>query len=84
MYQEVEGHPRMTDHEAAERYPDSYILKRLDSMKLSTHIMCTVLYVGDNRSELYNVLGEMDDPHLCGISEGLHLQNSLGGVVIGG
>jgi hypothetical protein len=47
-------------------------------------MMCTVLYVGDNQSELYDVLGEMDDPNLCGVSEGLHLQSTLGGVVIGG
>jgi hypothetical protein len=84
MYKEVEGHPRMTLNEAAERYPDSYFIRRRDSRKLSTHMMCTVLYVGDNQSELYDVLGEMDDPNLCGVSEGLHLQSSLGGVVVGG
>jgi hypothetical protein len=84
MYKEVEGHPRMTDNEAAERYPDSYIVMRMDSMKLSTHMMGTVFYVGDNRSELYSVMRQMDDSNMCGISEGLHLRRSLGGVVVGG
>jgi hypothetical protein len=84
MYREVEGHPRMTTNEAAERYPDSYIIRRMDSMKLSTHMMCTVLYVGDDRSEMHAVLRQMDDPNLCGITEGLHLRRSLGGVVVGG
>jgi hypothetical protein len=84
MYREVEGHPRMTTNEAAERYPDSYIIMRMDSMKLSTHMMGAVLYVADNESELYPVLRGMDDSSLCVVSEGLHLQSSLGGVVVGG
>ena len=32
MYQRIDDNPRMTDNEASEYYPDSYIAMSLDSM----------------------------------------------------
>jgi hypothetical protein len=84
MYTEVEGHPRMSPNEAAERYPDSYYIMRMDNRKLTRHMMGTMLYVGDDQEEMISVLTNLADPNLCVLSEGLHLQSSLGGVVVGG
>jgi hypothetical protein len=83
MYQKVESNLRMTANEASERYPDSYIAMRMDSMDIS-HRMGTVLYIGDNHAELFSLVMELDDPSRCGVSEGLNLRRSLGGVVVGG
>ena len=82
MYRKVEGNLRMTAHEAAEQFPDSYILFRRDNRSLS-HMMGTVLFVGDDRSELFSVLMKLDDTNLCGVMEGINHQYSLGGVVVG-
>jgi len=83
MYRKIEPALRMTSNEAYESYPDSYIVMRMDSMKLSND-MGTVLYVGDDRRELFSLIMKLDDPNLCGVSEGINLQRSLGGVVVGG
>ncbi|MDR2600418.1 MAG: hypothetical protein LBC73_09100 [Oscillospiraceae bacterium] len=72
---------RMTDIEAARRYPDNYYAMRKDSM---TSQMGTLLFVGDNASELLKLVINLDDPTNYGIGEGLHLRRSLGGVVVGG
>ena len=82
MYKVVEGNLRMTANEATERFPDNYIAMRMDSRDLS-HRMGTVLYIGDDGAELLGVLVALDDPSLCGVSEGLNLQCSLGGIMIG-
>ena len=82
MYKIIEPALRMTSNEASERYPDSYILMRMDSMSPSND-MGTVLYVGDDGDELFSLAVKFDDPTNCGVSEGLNLQRSLGGVVIG-
>jgi hypothetical protein len=83
MYKEVEGNQRMSSNEAAERYPDSYIIMRMDSMDISNQ-MGTVLYVGDKQREIFSVLVNLKDSNLCGVSEGMNLRRSLGGVVVGG
>ena len=82
MYNVIEPALRMTSNEAAERYPDYYILVRMDSMSPSDD-MGTVLYVGDDRRELFSLIMKLEDPTNCGVSEGINLQRSLGGVVIG-
>ena len=80
MYQRVDEEQRMTDNEACEHYPDSYILIRRDSMYGETE---TVLYIGDTMDELLSLSMTLEDP-VCGIVEGLNHQRSLGGVVVGG
>lgn len=83
MYRKIDRNQRMTTHEAYERYPNSYIIMRMDSMSLGNDLG-TVLYVGDNQSELFSVVMDLEDPSLCGVIEGLNLQRSLGGIVVGG
>ena len=83
MYQVVEGNLRMTANEATERFPDSFLVTRMDSMDVSED-MCTVLYIADNQDEAISLLSKLDDPSLCGVSEGLNIQRrNLGGVVFG-
>jgi len=82
MYTKIEPALRMTSNEASERYPDSYILMRMDSMNPSDD-MGFVLYIGDDGDELFSLAMKFDNPTNCGVSEGLNLQSSLGGVVIG-
>jgi hypothetical protein len=83
MYQKIEVNLRMTENEAAERYPDSFVIFRRDSMILSNQ-MGTVLYVGDDGDELFSLITSFDDPSYCGVLEGLNYRRSLGGVVVGG
>ena len=80
MYQRVDDEQRMTDIEASECYPDSYILIRRDSMYGEIGI---ILYIGDNMGELLSLSMTLDEP-ICGIVEGLNHQRSLGGIVVGG
>ena len=82
MYRKIELAIRMTANEASDRYPDSYIVMQMDSMNLSDEVG-TVLYIGDDRSELYDVIISLNQPY-CGIVEGLNHQRSLGGIVVGG
>ena len=82
MYRKVEPALRMTANEASERYPDSYIMMRMDSMDPSND-MGTVLYLGDDGDELFSLVMKLDDPSLCGVAEGLNHQRSLGGIVVG-
>ena len=82
MYKKVEPVVRMTSNEAAEHYPDCYIVFRRDSMNPSNN-MGAVLYVGDDRRELFSLVTKLSDPTNCGVSEGINLQRSLGGVVVG-
>ena len=81
MYRKIEPTLRMTANEASEHYPDSFIIMQMDSMDLSDDIG-TVLYVGDNRRELYSLIVSLSQP-FCGVVEGLNHQRSLGGVVVG-
>ena len=79
IYESI-GNLRRSDNEASERYPDSYIAMRKDSR---TSQMGTVLFVGDNQSELMKLILNLDDSTFCGINIGLNLQCTLGGVVTG-
>ena len=79
MY-EIVNNLRMTQIEASERYPNSYIAMRLDSMFGE---MGAVLFIGDNQSELLRLVLDLEDPTYCGVHEGMDLQRSLGGVVAG-
>ena len=79
MHMKIEPPIRMTRHEASERYPDSYIVMQMGSMDLSDDVGA-VLYVGDNRRELYALVVSLNQP-FCGVIEGLNHRRSLGGVV---
>ena len=80
MYRKVDETLRMTDIEATERYPDSYIVMRMDDMESP---MGTILYIGDTEDEMYKVMEQMDDSNLCGVLEGVnHQRRYLGGIVI--
>jgi hypothetical protein len=81
MYEEMKN-LRMTDVGAAEKYPDSYILMRMDDYESD---MGTVLCVGDSEKELTFLLAGFENKLHCGIIEGLNQKlNSLGGVVVSG
>ena len=80
MYQRVYDEQHMTDNEVSEHYPDSYALVRWDSTESVTG---TILYIGDDRDELFSLSMTLSDP-VCGVIEGLNHQRSLGGVVVGG
>ena len=80
MYRRVDDHQRMTDNEASEHYPDSYVAVRRDGMDSETG---TILYVGYNMGELLSLIIDRNDAYY-GIVEGLNLGRSLGGVVVGG
>ena len=80
MYQRVDDNRRVTDNEASELYPDSYILLCRDSMSGELGI---VLYIADNMGELID-LAMAQSNSFCGIVEGLNYRRSLGGVVVGG
>ena len=82
MYRKIEPPLRMTANEASERYPDNFIVMQMDSMDLSDDVG-TVLYVGDDRRELYRLIISLNKP-FCGVREGLNHRRSLGGVVVGG
>jgi len=79
MYESV-GNLRMSDNEASERYPNSYIAMRKDSR---TSQMGTVLFVGDNQSELMKLILNLDDSTYCGINIGMNLKCTLGGAMTG-
>ena len=81
MYKKIEPTLRMTSNEAAINYPDSYIIMRWDTMNPSND-MGTVLYVGNERREMFSLVMKLDDPTNCGVTEGINHRRSLGGVVI--
>ena len=75
MYEKIEENLRMTYIEASAKYPDSYIIMRMDDYISQ---MGTVLYVGDNQNELAAVLMQLENQNHCGIIEGLNYhRNSL-------
>ena len=83
MYRKIEPTLRMTRNEASEHYPEDFIVMQMDSMDLSDDVG-TVLYVGDNRRELYTLIVSLNQP-FCGVVAGLdYYRNDLGGVVVGG
>ena len=82
MYRKIEPVVKMTANEASAQYPDEFIMMRMDSMSPSND-MGTVLYIGDDGDELFALVMKLDDPSLCGVTEGLNHRRSLGGVVVG-
>jgi len=72
---------RMSDMEAAEKYPDSYILMQFDDMASN---MGTVLAVCDTDREAWEKLALFDDLDILGVVEGMNHRRSLGGIVVGG
>jgi hypothetical protein len=62
-------------------YPDSYILMRTDTLESDTG---RVLFIGDERDELYKAMDTLLDDTNCVILEGLKRQLYLGGVVVCG
>ena len=81
MYRKIEPPLRMTRNEASERYQDEFIIMQMDSMDLSDDVG-TVLYVGDDRVELYGVIKELNRS-LLRVVEGLnHGRNFLGGIEV--
>ena len=72
----------MTANEASMKYPDEFILMKMDSMNPSDD-MGTILYIGDDGDELFSLTTKFNDPSLCGVVEGLNHLRSLGGIVVG-
>ena len=83
MYRKVENSNHMTANEACAVYPNDFILMRCDNDR-DLDIKGTPLYVGDDYGELFRLAGELDEPSLCIVLEGLNYQRSLGGIVVGG
>ena len=82
MVKKIDDELRMTNVEAKKRYPNNYILMLMDNMEDSTG---TILYIGDTRDELSDVLAilrKTGESNLCGILEGNNKQCTLGGVVV--
>jgi hypothetical protein len=79
MYKKVDN-LRMTDIEAAVKYPDNFIIFRKDSRN---SVMGTVLFIGNDYDEMSDMLMDMEDPTNCGVIEGMNHRRSLGGVVRG-
>ena len=84
MYKKIEGSPRMTANEASERYPDYHILMQNEKTYMLSPAGI-VLYIGDNRDELFALQVDLPVPHGV-VIEGLNIQRrySLGGIVVGG
>ena len=72
---------RMTAMEAEEKYPNSYILMRFDDMVSN---IGTILAVCDTEREAFDKFKELNNRHLCGVTEGTNIRRSLGGIVVGG
>ena len=81
MVKKIDEVLRMTDSEAVRRYPDNYLIMRMDNMEDD---IGTILYIGDTEEELLNLFGqdELIDTSLCGILEGVNRQCTIGGVVV--
>ena len=82
MIIKVEEVLRMTSYEAKEKYPNNYIIMRMDSMEDD---MGTILYFGDTFEEaleIMNTLRGTGNSGLCGILEGYNKQCTFGGVVV--
>ena len=81
MYQKIEGNPRMTRNEAAERYPDMFILMKRENRNTFDPVGL-VLFIGDDFDELFSLQVDLPVP-LGVVIEGVNLQRSLGGIVVG-
>ena len=82
MYRVIEQSPHMTENEACLKYPDSYILMQRDNRDMFD-AAGIVLYIGDDGDELFSLQVNLPVP-LGVVIEGVHLQHSFGGLVVGG
>jgi hypothetical protein len=83
MVRKIEPAQRMSSNDAAEIYPDSYILMRIGSVKMTAGDEGDILYVSDNEDELYPILRQLDESEIYLLTEGMTHRCSLGGVVVG-
>ena len=81
MYKKLEPPPHMTRSEASRRYPDNYILMQRDNRDMYDP-PGLVLYIGDNRNELFALQVDLKIP-LGVVIEGINLMRSLGGFLVG-
>ena len=82
MVKKVDEVLRMTDFEARKRYPNNYMIMRMDNMEDDTG---TILYFGDTQDELWDVISELrkaGNSDLLGILEGDNKHCTMGGVVV--
>ena len=78
MYKEI--NQRMTSVDASEKFPDSYIIMRMDGFESD---IGTVLFTGKNKNELRAILRGLENQMFCGIIEGVNFgRNCIGGVVV--
>ena len=80
MFRKLDPPLELTIDISCAKYPDEYILMRMNSKKFS-ETTGTVLYVGDDGDELFTLAMTLSEPSLCRVHEGFNLQRSLGGVV---
>ncbi len=65
MIKKIEDSARMTMNEAEEFYPDNHILM-LDDEEYMVYPIGRVVYIGDNRKELYDLLDELPEARSSG------------------
>ena len=81
MYRRVEENAHMTINEAAEQYPDEYVLMQRDNRELFDSAGI-VLYIGDDGDELFSLQVREHIP-LGIVIEGMNHRCSLGGLAVG-
>jgi hypothetical protein len=70
---------RMTESQAAEKFPNEYILMRMDNNDPDCETGI-VLKVG-KRKDVFNTLDGLENKHNSFLFEGINLRNNLGGIV---
>ena len=84
MYRKIEGSPHMTRNQAAEEYPNDYILMKRDNRD-TFDPSGIILYVGDDFDELFSL--QVDLPVRLGVVvEGINISRrlTLGDLVVNG
>ena len=83
MYKKIEESSKMTANEACLKYPDDYILMKMDNRELFNPTGI-VLYIGDDGDELFSIQVKLPVP-LGVVIEGINISRrlSLGGLVVG-
>jgi hypothetical protein len=71
---------RVTDTEAGNQFPNSYVLMRRDSDKLGEE-SGVILWLGDDEKEVYKQLGSLDDLGNCTVVTGIDKSYSLLGSI---
>ena len=78
MYKQIIDSKKLTRNEAKARYPNHYILQRLIEPDREFGY---VIYIGDNRDELSDLMFSLDEISGCIVLEGSILfGNRLGGI----